>query len=679
MSENEKLSKSNKLKQNLKNTNANGNGNTTVHVVLKKKSLDNGDISKYIPENLKNTKNSKTSKPRVKPLTLTQKTEKDEKEFVSSFNSVKSNQDNLNNKLKNTPFSNSNKNIKFNPQQRLPKSLDEIEENEELVKLLLKNPNEMSSEEKFYISSLNKEEFKRFVEFLKRKNRELSWRGNDLGSGRYLNEYINIYRETGHSESVRVQSLQKFLKLNHDNGKAEKSNKEVSYLKKSMEGSFLENFEKKDCDPEVNKNFDLDREMTDVKNKAFEATSKVILKELEKFKNIILSHKNEAKLVKIEVQNKSLYDDLEKKTKIMREDVVRINEIKNKEKDNSDLNIDVDRLYDNFKNKSENLQSELTNQIEESCAIKKINSYIKRMNLTAVDLTNKLDDDSFLSSMIDLDKAKATLLRLKIFEKENEKECDNFLNILRRYHGNKVKVEYFLCILESDVFDDIKDVIKENVVLTETNSEEDSVHIEDDDYYGINSDVRNKPHKKEKLISKRVLQDFDFMMKKKAAVLVQRLYRGFKARKMFRVRWINLNIMVKRITAHLRRYASKLRKIKEESAYKITYLMRKHYINKSLNKNLSKSTQKWLKDGRNLANLPFSNKNKVRCAIQIQRAWRRFKDNVMKKFFDKNSSVMDMNMLKTKTCFICLISRVSHLCRDVIISKFNFNFLIFFK
>jgi hypothetical protein len=651
MSEKEKLSKSHKLKQDLKNT--------TVHVVLKKKTLDNGDLSKYIPSNLKttnlNSKNQNTEKRRVKPLTITQKNEKEEKEFVTSFNSVKSNQDSLNNKLKNTPFSNSNKNVKFNPKQRLPKTLDEIEENEELVKLLLKNPNDMTPEEKFYISSLNKEEFKRFIEFLKRKNRELSWRGNDLGSGRYLNEYINIYRDTGHSESERFQSLQKFLKLNHDNGKAEKANKEISYLKKSMEGSFIENYEKKENDSsqEISGNQmtrNIDHDMVDMKNKAFEATSKVILNELEKFKNIILSHKNEAKFIKIEVQNKIMYDDLEKKAKVMRDDVNKIKEMK----DNSSNIHDIDKLYEKFKNKTKNLNLELSKHIEESSSIKKINSYLKRMNLSAQDLVNKLDDDSIISSMIDLNKAKETLLRLKILD---ENECDNFLNTLRKYHGNKIKVEYFLCILESYVFDDIKDIIKENVKL----EEEEQMHDDDDyDYYGISLDYKHQ--KDDKLLSKRVLQDFDFMMKKKAALLVQRLYKGYRARKEFKVRWIYENLLAKRITIQLRRYAKKLRNIKNESAHKITYLMRKHYINKSLNKNLSKSTQKWLKDGKNLANLPFSHKNKVRCAIQIQRAWRRYKDNIMKKFFDKNSSVMDMNMLKTKTCFICLISRVSYKC-----------------
>jgi len=54
----------------------------------------------------------------------------------------------------------------------------------------------MTIEEKIYINSLDDKEFKRLIEYLKVKSRELQWRGNDLGSGHYNELYIKIDRDT---------------------------------------------------------------------------------------------------------------------------------------------------------------------------------------------------------------------------------------------------------------------------------------------------------------------------------------------------------------------------------------------------------------------------------------------------------------------------------------------------
>lgn len=132
-----------------------------------------------------------------------QKKEKEKNEFVKNLNKVKQNQENLDHKLKKVPFDKKNQNINLMVKSRLPKTLSEIEENEELVRLLLKNPKEMTMEEKVYIGSFDDKEFARFIEFLKLKNKEIRWRGNDWGSGHYLEQYIDIYREYGHTENVK--------------------------------------------------------------------------------------------------------------------------------------------------------------------------------------------------------------------------------------------------------------------------------------------------------------------------------------------------------------------------------------------------------------------------------------------------------------------------------------------
>ena len=54
----------------------------------------------------------------------------------------------------------------------------------------------MTIQEKVFLNGLNEEEFKRFISYLKVKNKELSWRGNDLGSGHYNDLNIKIDRNT---------------------------------------------------------------------------------------------------------------------------------------------------------------------------------------------------------------------------------------------------------------------------------------------------------------------------------------------------------------------------------------------------------------------------------------------------------------------------------------------------
>ncbi len=83
-----------------------------------------------------------------------------------------------------------------NPNKKIPNSYENIEENKELVRLLLKNPRDMTMEEKVYINSLDDKEFRRLIQYLKVKSRELQWRGNDLGSGHYNDLIIKIDRET---------------------------------------------------------------------------------------------------------------------------------------------------------------------------------------------------------------------------------------------------------------------------------------------------------------------------------------------------------------------------------------------------------------------------------------------------------------------------------------------------
>ena len=87
---------------------------------------------------------------------------------------VNENQKKLNQKLKNIPYSNKNNpNNFFSKKKRLPDTIQDIEDNAELAKLLLKNPDKMTNEEKVYIASFNDKEFDLFIKSLKMKDREI--------------------------------------------------------------------------------------------------------------------------------------------------------------------------------------------------------------------------------------------------------------------------------------------------------------------------------------------------------------------------------------------------------------------------------------------------------------------------------------------------------------------------
>lgn len=141
-------------------------------------------------------------------LNAVQKLEKDKMEYFNNLKKVKSDYEKLNfsfnkKKLQTKNLNNKHKDI-INSQNKIPLKYEDIEENKELVRLLLKNPKTMSMEEKAYIDSLSDKEFKRLIEYLKVKSKELEWRGNDLGSGHYNEFYIKIDRNTESYLAVKI-------------------------------------------------------------------------------------------------------------------------------------------------------------------------------------------------------------------------------------------------------------------------------------------------------------------------------------------------------------------------------------------------------------------------------------------------------------------------------------------
>lgn len=162
------------------------------------------------------------------------------------------------------------------------------------------------------------------------------------------------------------------------------------------------------------------------------------MKELESFKNTLLWHKNEVLIKQIETQNNIVFKDLECKTNIMREDVKKI---KNAKIDNRS---EIEKMCDNFKQNLFKLKSEFRTS-EANSIVKKIKAYCDRMSLSSLDLVKQLDKSVVMSMTVDLLEAKDTFNRLKILQPI---ETNNFLNLVRLYHGDKVPMDIFICILE---------------------------------------------------------------------------------------------------------------------------------------------------------------------------------------------------------------------------------------
>ena len=80
----------------------------------------------------------------------------------------------------------------------------------------------------------------------------------------------------------------------------------------------------------------------------------------------------------------------------------------------------------------------------------------------------------------------------------------------------------------------------------------------------------------------------------------------------------------------MRVHTERMKKIKNDSASKITYLFRKNYLNKHNLKILGKTSEMWLKQNKiSLSSLPFSYKNREKAAIKIQRKFRIYKKRQM--------------------------------------------------
>ncbi len=643
----------------------------TQHIIFRKKSLGNGDIEKDIKKQIKKgkskaletqlTKMNQTMKQfdktqkKFKP-TSTQKMRNEANLLKQNVKKINKNQKELNKKLAQTQLNSKNPNYYFSKNKHLPNTLNEIDENTELAKLLLKNPDKMTVEEKIYIASFNNREFELFINYLRMKDRELKWVGNGLGSGHYLEGLISIYRKYGNDENERYASLRRYLKLNYNNVKAKEQ-------KNNTNNNFFQTEEIRGDNATFNDyNNDYD---------TFEAQSREMMKQLDALTNKINANKENIEMQKFKNTNELIHNELDRKRNRVKEDLDNLENMKN----NPDN--EIDELYQQFIAKNKVGRNK---DIEDILLGKKLIDYLDRTTLSYLEFAKRFGENkniqNFNKDIIIVDNVQQKLIDLKIFDEE---ESQSLCRILKTYSGNEITVDFFAKFIEN-LCNETREKMEEEKrkkeekekkkqttnFIEEENLEGDNLEYEnlsnenssDFSYDGQIIKQKNKLDYNERLRKKlkgEYFEEFEKVMKDKFATLINKTIKGYLTRKNVNVERIYNYILAKRIIRLFRKNYENKMKEKDMAAKKITHLLQKNYWNKKDKEAVTHFTSRWLKDKKYL-----SNKNKKNlCATLIQVKWREY---LKKKEEEENA--LDEQILRTKICFICKKNQVEYLCKD---------------
>ena len=657
--------------------------NKSNHIRYLKKDIENGDIDSEINKELKQ-KDKKSVRNQLKKMKepmkkfendLQKKAQKRPQSTRNNFDTqlkkdlrkVNENQKKLMQKLRNIPYNNKkNPNNFFSKQKRLPNTIQEIEDNIELTRLLLKNPDKMTTEEKVYIASFNDREFKLFINFLKMKDRELKWQGNGLGSGHYYEGFISIYRKCGTNANERFARLQNFLKINYNNKKAKNYNDERKIAKKGNlfeEENGLNGDNMGKAEAEYN----------------FEKNTKELMDQLEKYKNILDQQKREMEMKKFDSEVKAVNRVLDSQRNQLQNDIYNLQELKDKK-------YDLDDLYQKYITDYE--LSKDGKQINEKSLGKKISTYLKDMGLTPAELAHQFVEmdlpinlNNLEHNYINITHAEQKFQFLKILDEEESKLL---CKIVKTFSDEYIREDLFAHFIKGLVEDAEKSAKlmkaktskkKVHVILPEEEkttlgdylaNEVESDNEEEESYDDDNQkDIKGPKQKLDygekirKKIRGKYLTEFENILKNKSATTINRTVKGHLIRKKIKITRIYTMLMAKRITNLLRKNYQEKIKFKNEAAKKITYLIKKNYWSKRDLKVMAQFSSRWIKNNKRLTNI--DRKNLAASLIQI--TWRKHRALVeqdIREFKNK----MTKDMLKSKICFICKKNKVFYLCKN---------------
>ena len=654
--------------------------NRSNHIRYLRKEIGNGDIDSEIKQKLRG-KNKKTVRGQLNKMEepmkkfendLQKKAKKRPQSSRTNFDyqlkkdlrKVNENQKRLNQKLKNVPFNNKkNPNYFFSKKQRLPNSIQEIDDNLELARLLLKNPDKMTTEEKVYIASFNDKEFKLFIDYLKMKDREIKWQGNGLGSGHYYEGFISIYRNFGSKANERFASLRKFLKINYDNKKAKDFNDERKGIKKG--GNLFEEENGLSGDNMGN----LEKEYN------FEKNTKELMNQLEKYKYILDQQKRDMEMKKIDTEIISVNHVLDSQRQKLQDDINKLNELQN--------NNNIEELYQKYI--SDYKLSKDGKEINEKSLGKKISIYLKDTGLTSDELAHRFVENDLPINLnnlqynfINIPHAQQKFIDLKILDEEESKLL---CKIILDFSDENIREDLFAHFIKGLVEDSENNSKKtkisaskkkvqfvpeeEKITIGDNLINEEESEYEEEESYDDNNEIKGPKSKLDygekvrRRIRGKYLTEFENILKKKSAIVINRIAKGYLVRKKIKIKRIYTMIMAKRITNLLRKnYIEKI-KFKNEAAKKITYLIKKNYWSKRDLKAMAQFSSRWIRNNKRLTNT--DKKNIAATLIQI--TWKKHRLLLEKDIRDYKNKISN-EILKSKICFICKKNKVFYLCKN---------------
>ena len=655
--------------------------NRSNHIRYLRKEIGNGDIDSEIKQKLRG-KNKKTVRGQLNKMEepmkkfendLQKKAKKRPQSSRTNFDyqlkkdlrKVNENQKRLNQKLKNVPFNNKkNPNYFFSKKQRLPNSIQEIDDNLELARLLLKNPDKMTTEEKVYIASFNDKEFKLFIDYLKMKDREIKWQGNGLGSGHYYEGFISIYRNFGSKANERFASLRKFLKINYDNKKAKDFNDERKRIKKGGNLFEEENGLSGDNMGNLEKQYN------------FEKNTKELMNQLEKYKYILDQQKRDMEMKKIDTEIISVNHVLDSQRQKLQDDINKLNELQNN-------NNNIEELYQKYI--SDYKLSKDGKEINEKSLGKKISIYLKYTGLTSDELAHRFVENDLPINLnnlqynfINIPHAQQKFIDLKILDEEESKLL---CKIILDFSDENIREDLFAHFIKGLVEDSENNSKKtkisaskkkvqfvpeeEKITIGDNLINEEESEYEEEESYDDNNEIKGPKSKLDygekvrRRIRGKYLTEFENILKKKSAIVINRIAKGYLVRKKIKIKRIYTMIMAKRITNLLRKnYIEKI-KFKNEAAKKITYLIKKNYWSKRDLKAMAQFSSRWIRNNKRLTNT--DKKNIAATLIQI--TWKKHRLLLEKDIRDYKNKISN-EILKSKICFICKKNKVFYLCKN---------------